>query len=148
MDDKSTLEIEFPCDWDYIPAVRKFVAEAALIEGFNQKFSYRTEIIIDELCNNSVKFACPKKDSNISLQCRFTQDAVHVDIRDAGASEQEVENLRMAIENVDQQRFMGRGLEIVKMLASSIDVDTKANGETIVKVVKKRSMNLIDTIVE
>lgn len=142
------LEIVFPSDGDYIPAVRKFVAEAALIQGFSQKFSYRSEIIIDELANNAVKFGPKSKDAVITLGCTFTEDSLRLKVRDRGGSQDEVTNLRKSIDNRDSMNFMGHGLEIVKMLASSVDMQSYDNGETVVRVVKQRSMNYIDTIAE
>ena len=149
MPDREPLAIEFPADADFIPSVRKFVAEAASIEGFTAKFSYRAEIIVDELCNNAVKFGPSTPGASIKIHCDFEDDAIQLTVQDPGGNPKDVQNLRKAIgAPQDRQNFLGHGLEIVRMLTSGMEMTQTQNGETVVRVVKRRSQNLIDTLAE
>jgi anti-sigma regulatory factor (Ser/Thr protein kinase) len=149
MDNTPDIEIIFPSDADYITGVRKFLAEATLIEGFSQKFSYRSEIIIDELCNNATKFGPIGKGAKIKLDCHFSEDSIDLNVRDGGGDQRDVTNLKSAISAIQgERRFMGRGLEIVKMLSSSVEMVEDGSGETVVRVIKQRSQNIIDTLTE
>lgn len=149
MSEKEPLQIEFPVDADFIPAVRKFVAESSLIEGFTPKFSYRTEIIVDELCNNAVKFGPTQPNNAIKIHCDFEPETLQLTVQDPGGNPKDVQNLRKAITmEQDRQHFMGHGLEIVRMLTSGMEMTQTPSGETIIRVVKRRSHNLIDALVE
>jgi anti-sigma regulatory factor (Ser/Thr protein kinase) len=149
MSEREPLNIEFPVDADFIPAVRKFVAEASLIEGFTPKFSYRTEIIVDELCNNAVKFGPTTAGASIKIHCEFEPEVLQLTVQDPGGDPKDVQNLRKAVHaEQDRQNFLGHGLEIVRMLTSGMEMSQTANGETVIRVTKRRSQSLIDTLVE
>lgn len=150
MSEKEPLLVEFPVDADFIPAVRKFIAEASLIEGFTPKFSYRTEIIVDELCNNAVKYGPSTPGAAIKINCGFEPDVLQLTVQDPGGNPKDVQNLRKAIgaEDTDRNHYLGHGLEIVRMLTSGMEVSQTEHGETVIRVVKRRSQNLIDTLTE
>jgi len=149
MSEREPLLIEFPVDADFIPAVRKLVAEASLIEGFTPKFSYRTEIIVDELCNNAVKYGPSNPKASVKIHCEFQDDVLELTVQDPGGNAKDVQNLRKVINaEQDRQHFLGHGLEIVRMLTSGMEVSQTASGETVIRVVKRRSQNIMDTLVE
>jgi len=149
MPEKVPILIEFPVDADFIPSVRKFVSESTLIEGFTPKFSYRTEIIVDELCNNAVKYGPSTPGSSIKIQCDFEPDTIQLTVQDPGGTPKDVQNLRKVIGTEQESRhFLGHGLEIVRMLTSGMEVTQTPNGETVIRVVKRRSQNIIDTLTE
>lgn len=150
VDARENLMLEFPADGDYIPAVRKFVAEATMVEGFTQKFAYRTEIIIDELCNNAVKYGPSSLDARVRIACEIFEDSVQLTVQDAGGVPDDIRTLQDAIASLESEpkRFLGRGLEIVKMLSSSMELARMDTGETVVRVVKRRSQNILDSLTD
>jgi len=149
MSEHEPLLVEFPVDADFIPAVRKLVAEATLIEGFTPKFSYRTEIIVDELCNNAVKYGPCSPQTSIKIRCDFKDDVLELTVQDPGGSAKDLQNLRKVISaEQDRQHFLGHGLEIVRMLTSGMEVSQTTSGETVIRVVKRRSQNIMDTMAE
>lgn len=149
MSKKEPLHIEFPVDADFIPAVRKFVAEATLIEDFTPKFSYRTEIIVDELCNNAVKYGPSKSGAQVKICCEFGHDVLELTVQDPGGNQQDIQNLRKAIgAEQDKKHYLGHGLEIVRMLTSGMELTQTNQGETVIRVVKRRSENIMDSLVE
>jgi len=50
------FKVKIPSHVDYIPPIRKFIAEVLQIKGFDSKFSFRSEVIVDEICYNAVMY--------------------------------------------------------------------------------------------
>jgi|LFRM01.1.fsa_nt_gb anti-sigma regulatory factor (Ser/Thr protein kinase) len=134
--------LRFPGDLEYIPAVRKFVSELLQVSGFSQKFAYRSEIIVDEICNNAVTYGCDREDSEVELICSLLQDRIEFTIKDQGGEKIHVEKLQAALKTADvtnaEELKRGLGLEIVRMLSESLDVLIDKNNLTSVHVVRKR----------
>ncbi|MCX7725819.1 MAG: ATP-binding protein [Chitinispirillaceae bacterium] len=141
-----SVNIKFPGNMEYIPAVRKFVSELLQVCNFSPKFSYRTEIIIDEICSNSVLYGCKKEDAEIELTNTVYEDRVEINIKDQGGKKEDIKRLKNAIkrwegEKTDQPKE-GLGLEIVRMLSERLDVVIDENNLTSVHVVRKREDEL------
>ncbi len=137
---KITLKI--PGDLEYIPAIRKFVSEVLQVSGFSSKFAFRSEIIVDEICNNAVSYGSDgQNDSEVELVCEIYQDRIELIIKDKGGKSVNTEKLKKSIEqkgdteHVDQ---LGLGLEIVKMLSEKIELEVDENNVTSIHVVRKR----------
>ena len=64
-----SVRVKFPGDLEYIPAVRKFVSEILQVCRFDQKFAFRSEIIIDEICNNAVTYGCTSQNASVTVVC-------------------------------------------------------------------------------
>jgi anti-sigma regulatory factor (Ser/Thr protein kinase) len=138
------IKLCFPGNLEYIPAVRKFISELLQISNFTPKFAYRSEIIVDELCNNAVNFGCRTEDAKVELDCTFFDDRIEFTIKDQGGLKENVEKLRLSLNNpipssdsgtVSQQ---GLGLEIVRMLSEKLDVKIDNQNLTSVHVVRRR----------
>lgn len=137
-----TVNIRFPGDLEYIPAVRKFIAELLQVSNFSSKFAYRSEIIVDEICNNAVSYGCQREAAEIELVNELYDDRIEFTIKDQGGSQNHVGRLQSSInssvvakENNTQQ---GLGLEIVRMLSESLNVVIDEQNLTSVHVVRKR----------
>jgi len=137
--------VKFPGSLEYIPAVRKFVSETLLANNFDPKFTYRSEIIVDEICNNAVSFGCVSVDAVVELQCMVHGDRIEFEIKDEGGKPDDLKRLTEAVKKRPRKgspRDMGKkdslGLEIVRMLSDQITFETAANNLTTVRVVKLR----------
>ncbi len=53
---EQVVTVDFPGDIDYIPDIRRFFSNLISIRSFSRRFAFRIEVIIDELCNNAIKF--------------------------------------------------------------------------------------------
>jgi serine/threonine-protein kinase RsbW len=138
------ISLAFPGNLEYIPAVRKFVAEAVLSCGFQPKFVYRCEVIVDELCNNAVTYGSVSVSATIKLFCQIFADRVELAISDEGGKKENVVKLKQAIkanettQNVSEINKQNMGMEIVRLLAEKVDLQIdESRGVTTVRVVKK-----------
>jgi len=133
------FELSFPGDIEYIPAIRKFVSEVLLVLQFSPKFAYRSEIIVDEICNNAVNYGCKTEDARIDLICNVYEDGIDFTVKDPGGDHQHIERLKNAISvQSDEKSNTGLGLEIVRMLSESLNVVIDEQNLTSVRIVRKR----------
>lgn len=140
------FQIRFPGNLEYIPAVRKYVSEMLLANNCDNKFTYRSEIIVDEICNNAVTHGCVSVDASVGLDCLVHPDRVEFIIKDEGGRKEDVGRLTSAL----KQRKAGKpsempdrsreclGLEIVRMLSDDMSFDVDTDNLTTVRVVKQR----------
>jgi len=133
------VELSFPGDIEYIPAIRKFISEILLVSHFSPKFAYRSEIIVDEICNNAVNYGCKTEDARIDLICNIFEDGIDFTVKDPGGDNFHVERLKNALSvESDKKSDKGLGLEIVRMLSESLNVVIDEQNLTSVRVVRKR----------
>ncbi|MBD3317175.1 MAG: hypothetical protein GF344_15420 [Chitinivibrionales bacterium] len=145
--DTYSVTIRFPGDFEYIPAVRKFVSDILQTSNLDQKFAFRSEIIVDEVCANAVNFGCTKPDAHVELTVALTGDRVEFHIRDEGGRQRDVERLRAAVNEKsripleaaqNEAATEGLGLEIVRMLSEKVDLEIDENNLTSLHVVRRR----------
>jgi anti-sigma regulatory factor (Ser/Thr protein kinase) len=136
------IHVTFPSDIEYIPAVRKFVADLALVAQHTPRFAFRTELLVDEICNNAVKHGSLQIEALITLTVCLYQDRIELLVNDPGGAQDDVQELRRIVDQLDSTHPeepipRGRGLAIVRTLANHLSVHT-GNGLTEVKIVKFR----------
>lgn len=136
------VEISFPGEIEYIPAIRKFISEMLLVSHFSPKFAYRSEIIVDEICNNAVTYGCREDDAKIELLCNVFEDGIDFTIKDPGGEQEHIERLKNALSiEPEQKSEKGLGLEIVRMLSESLNVIIDEQNLTSVRIVRRREDN-------
>jgi len=139
-----SIDLAFPGDLGYIPPVRKFVAEMLQANNFSSKFAYRSEIIVDEICNNAVTFGCKTSGAQVVLTFTIDGDRLELIVKDQGGSKEDRERLRSLVKgkknlNIRKEPDKDKlGLEIVKMLSEHIELEIDSNNLTTVRVVRKR----------
>jgi anti-sigma regulatory factor (Ser/Thr protein kinase) len=141
------FKVKIPSHVDYIPPIRKFVAEILQVKSFNSKFSFRSEVIIDEICHNAVMYGSQSMNATIDLVCTVFPDRVEFQINDQGGNAENVQRLKSAMENRDEEfekevdyfkSSKGLGLEIVRMLSAEVDLKIGKDNVTSIRVVRKR----------
>ncbi len=147
------IRLSFPGDLEYIPAVRKFIADILLVDGFSSKFAYRSEIIIDEICNNAVVYGCKSLDDVIDLTCKIFSDRIEINVKDKGGTGGDIQRLRKALKFEDDkdltdfgreaasEKVTGLGFEIIRMLSENVEFEIDENNLTSIKVVRKREQD-------
>jgi anti-sigma regulatory factor (Ser/Thr protein kinase) len=143
---KYRVRIKFPGDLEYIPAVRKFVSEMLQVNHFSPKFAFRSEIIVDEICNNAVTYGCQAPGSSVDIACLICGDRIEFQIKDAGGTKEDLERLKAAMAAEDKAARKaaekspgsGLGLEIVRMLSEEVDLEVDENNLTSIRVVRRR----------
>lgn len=150
------FEMTFPGDLEYIPAVRKYVADVLGANNFSPKFTYRSEIIVDEICNNAVNFGCVGVNARVKLGCQVDNRRVQFEINDEGGSKSDVNRLAESINTGNTAAARGLqlrpekqlGLEIVRMISDDLSCELSKNNLTTVRVVKNREVEPEDDLVE
>ena len=136
------MAVSFPGELDYIPLVRKLFSDMLQVLHFSAKFTFRSEFIIDELCNNAVTYGSHTEPSAVELICEAYRDRVEFTVKDTGGSRENITRLRQAIDappvfNMTGQR-RDNGLELVRMLAEDVTCSIDDKNVTQVHVVRKR----------
>jgi anti-sigma regulatory factor (Ser/Thr protein kinase) len=136
------IAVSFPGELDYIPLVRKLFSDILQVLRFSAKFTFRSEFIIDELCNNAVTYGSSTEPSPVELICDAYRDRVEFTIKDTGGSRENITRLRQAIDAPplfnDAGRGRDNGLELVRMLAEEVTCTIDDKNVTQVHVVRKR----------
>jgi len=128
-----TVSVQLPSDLEIIPSIRKFVSEVLQVSGFSAKFAFRSEIIVDAICNNAITHgSAGGAESVVDLSCTIHSDRLGVVVRDSGGSPADIEKLREAVRRnrlglpLPDYEVGGMGLEIVKLLSETIDIKVAA----------------------
>jgi anti-sigma regulatory factor (Ser/Thr protein kinase) len=130
------LSVSFPGELEYIPLVRKMISEVLRVLKFSEKFTFRSEFIIDELCNNAVIYGSGTDRSLVEIQCNAFGDRVEFTVKDRGGSSENIKRLRQAIAEGPMEK--GGGLELVRMLAEKVECTVDERNVTQIHVVRKR----------
>lgn len=143
--DSYQFHVKFPGSLEYIPAVRKYVSDTLLANKFDAKFTYRSEIIVDEICNNAVAYGCVSVDAIVELLCTIHGDRIEFEIKDEGGRDEDLHRLSKAVKRKARRMLpqdLGKkdslGLEIVRMLSDELNFEVDPNNLTSVRVVKLR----------
>lgn len=140
----STVSVSLPALMFYIPFFREFVADTLLRAGFSERFAYRTEVIVDELCSNAVRYGSRDKTARIEIRLTWFEDHINLSIIDEGGSEENIAALKeIANSPVDPAAEIktdsdSLGLEIVKMLSEKVVVQVNDKNITSVKIVRNK----------
>ena len=137
------VAVSFPGELDYIPLVRKLVSDILSVLQFSKKFTFRSEFIVDELCNNAVTYGTGDNRSSVEIICEAFADRVEFTVKDHGGSKENITRLRQAV-NADplweskKKGGSGAGLEMVRMLAEDVTCTIDEKNVTQIHVVRKR----------
>lgn len=134
------VRISFPPQLAIVPAVRNFVSKVMVNKGYSDRDSFRIETIVDEICNNAVQYGSPGKHDNISLRIKVDWGKIELDAENI-TDKDEKDKLKKHMDNLKNNihaqgdSTRGRGLALVKMLASELTADITDTG-TMVHVTK------------
>jgi anti-sigma regulatory factor (Ser/Thr protein kinase) len=141
-----TIKVKLPSDLEVIPSMRKFVSEVLQVSGFSAKFAFRSEIIVDAICNNAITHGSGNDaSSEIEVACEIHEDRMEVVVKDRGGSAADIGRLKEAVRRNSlglplnyEAGTAGMGLEIVKLLSETIELNVDENNLTSIHVVRKR----------
>jgi anti-sigma regulatory factor (Ser/Thr protein kinase) len=140
------IKVKLPSDLEVIPPIRKFISEVLQVSGFSAKFAFRSEIIVDAICNNAITHGSGgSAECEIEVVCEVHSDRMEVVVKDRGGSSANIERLREAVcgaktdaTSIAECEPAGMGLEIVKLLSETIELSVDENNLTSIHVVRKR----------
>jgi anti-anti-sigma factor len=132
------VKISFPSDLRVVPPIRHFISQALRNKGYSDRDSFRIETIVDEICNNAVQHGIMQSNDNITLRMKINWDKVELDAENV-SDPHKIDSLKVHLDNLknaikfhtyaDGKR--GRGLALVKMLASELSADVTPTGTTV-----------------
>jgi anti-sigma regulatory factor (Ser/Thr protein kinase) len=136
------ISVSFPGELEYIPLVRKLASDVLAVMNFSPKFTFRSELIVDELCNNAVSYGASVERSSIELVCEVFGDKVEFTVKDPGGSKENVNKLKEAISAAlpisGKAGDSGHGMDLVRMLAENISCTVDGKNVASIHVVRKR----------
>jgi len=142
-----SIKMRFPSDLDYIPPVRKFVAETLQVNHFSSKFAYRSEVIVDEVCHNAIIHGSRTMDAMVEIDCKIYPDRFEFQAHDQGGTKDDLDKLKAAMKkteagsvgaSLEKKEKTGLGLEIVRLLSEDVKLEIGKDNVTTVRVVRKR----------
>ncbi len=141
------LSVSFPGNLEYVSPIRKFISEVLIRNNFSEKFAYRSEVIVDEICTNAISYGCRSAHALINFECLIYPDRIDFEVKDEGGKSENVNRLRQAVEKSKKKQpdmtsleTMGSdclGLEIVRMLSEKIDLQIDQNNVTTIRITRK-----------
>jgi len=149
--DKNTpykMNVSFPGNLEYVSPIRKFISEVLVRNNFSEKFAYRSEVIIDEICTNAISYGCRSAHALIEFECLIYPDRIDFQVKDEGGNTDDVNRLRVAVEKTKEKQAEDvspldsvggdcLGLEIVRMLSEKIDLQIDQNNVTTIRIIRK-----------
>jgi anti-anti-sigma factor len=134
------MRLKVPSNTDYVPAIRRLVSSVVQHKGYSRKDAFRIETIVDELSNNAIEHG---EHGQEYFEIDFTLDKEKVEFavrnRSEVRSQQDLEGMHNKFNNpvIDDESIRGRGLALVKMLSSEMNLTVDEDG-TLVHVKKIR----------
>jgi anti-sigma regulatory factor (Ser/Thr protein kinase) len=130
------LAISFPGELDYIPLVRQLVSDALQVLKFSPKFSFRSEFLVDELCNNAVIHGSPSVHQPVEVLCDAYEDRAEISVKGSGGYSENIERFREAISEASREK--GNGLELIRLLSDTVTCTIDDNNISHIHIVRKR----------
>ncbi len=139
--------LSIPSTLSVVPSVRQLVKNSALTKGYSQREAFQLETIVDELCNNAVEHGSHGVAGTIEVALAIGRTKIEINIANGiefingdKSSPEAITKVMQSYRDkpntaIDNPR--GRGLALVKMLASEFEMDSSEDG-TCVHVTKYR----------
>lgn len=130
------VRLAFPTNLAFVPSVRGFVSQVMRLKGYSDRDSFRIETIVDEICNNAIEYGANDRKNGIVLRITINWDRVEIDAENASDPEKidhfmtHMKQLQETAK-IDPTEKRGRGLSLVKMLASELTADVTPKGTTV-----------------
>lgn len=137
------IKIAVPANLQLSEGLREFVSNILRVVGFDQTWTNRLVLVVDEVFMNAVKYGSVENKSEVQLSFYPKQDHLFICIEDEGngGKKVEVEELKGIIsaneENNDLTKSSGRGLSlIVTNWTDNYEIEKSDQGGTRVNITK------------
>ncbi|MFP4522788.1 MAG: STAS domain-containing protein [Fibrobacterota bacterium] len=139
------IRIAMPADLKYVPAVRQLVSRVAERKGYSRKDSFRLETLVDEVCNNGIEHGDTSEGAFVKIEIFVNKTLLEISVRSrlSDTTPEGINRIRKFLMDDERPRdpdpnaMRGRGIDLIKMLATKTDFDIVGN-EIIVKIKKTR----------
>ncbi len=133
------MQVTLPPKMQTVPSLRRFISGIAKQKGYSSRDAFRIETIVDEITNNAIEHGDTSQ-GEISVELRIDRKKFEFLVRNKtlmgkAAQLKYVIDSNKEPEKANDQR--GRGLALVKLISSSINVSID-NAGTEVRITKMR----------
>jgi len=137
------FNLTFPANVDYIPAIRKYIAEVLQVLHFSQQFAFRSEVVVDEICYNAIMYGSQSVNAVVGITCIIYNDRIEIQVDDEGGNTDDVQRLKAVLEkdsmlSEEEKTGKGLGLQIVKLLSEDIQVTVGDCNKTSIQIMRKK----------
>ncbi len=141
------LLFTIPNELTVVPAIRTFVKKCVLAKGYSSREAFQVETIVDELCNNAIEHGQHGVQGVVEVALAIGRNKIEINIANGiefingeNSSPEAITRVMQSFRDtpsstIDNPR--GRGLALVRMLASEFDIDS-SDEATCVHVTKYR----------
>ena len=128
--DCETIKMEIPANPDYVSILRLTTSGIANKLGFSMDDIEDMKVAVSEACSNAVKHS---EDNKVSINFNLLNNGIQIEIIDNGKG-YDVD----AIETPDlsNPKEGGLGLFIIQTLMDEVDIESKGNQGTTIKMTK------------
>ena len=128
--DYETIKMEIPANPDYVSILRLTTSGIANKLGFSMDDIEDMKVAVSEACSNAVKHS---EDNKVSINFNLLNNGIQIEIIDNGKG-YDVD----AIETPDlsNPKEGGLGLFIIQTLMDEVDIESKGNQGTTIKMTK------------
>jgi len=132
------LSFSFPANVDNVTLVREYVSALLIAENYSEAFAYRSELILDELWRNAIKYGSLAANARIEVVLYFYEDRLELSVVNDGGSVESLHTLQQKIAATTGDGEDTLGLNIIRVLADSIEAQQLEDGRIAVSVVRKK----------
>ena len=128
--DYETIKMEIPANPDYVSILRLTTSGIANKLGFSMDEIEDMKVAVSEACSNAVKHS---EDNKVSINFNLLNNGIQIEIIDNGKG-YDID----AIETPDlsNPKEGGLGLFIIQTLMDEVDIESKGNQGTTIKMTK------------
>ena len=128
--DYETIKMEIPANPDYVSILRLTTSGIANKLGFSMDDIEDMKVAVSEACSNAVKHS---EDNKVSINFNLLNNGIQIEIIDNGKG-YDID----AIETPDlsNPKEGGLGLFIIQTLMDEVDIESKGNQGTTIKMTK------------
>lgn len=132
---RETFTMDFPPELRFVPPVRQLASRLATQKGYSRRDAFRIETIVDEICNNAIEHAPTGARKNVTVTIHIDRRKIEIDVVNT-SDPGKLPNFKKLMEappvtssSPDDRR--GRGLALVKLLSSKLDIDFSEQGTSV-----------------
>ncbi len=132
-----SFSLAFPPELRFVPAVRQFASRLATQKGYGRRDAFRIETIVDEICNNAIEHAPAQSRENVTISIGVDRRKIEIDVVNTSDPEK-LKSLKSFIdpgvkpdEHQGEDDRRGRGLALVKLLSSELNIDFSEQGTSV-----------------
>ena len=128
--DYETIKMEIPANPDYVSILRLTTSGIANKLGFSMDDIEDMKVAVSEACSNAVKHS---EDNKVSINFNLLNNGIQIEIIDNGKG-YDVDAI--GTPDLSNPKEGGLGLFIIQTLMDEVDIESKGNQGTTIKMTK------------